>query len=211
MQLAADEKRSLDADEASEYDELDGQVTAIKEHLARLQRFEQSDMDTATSVGRRSVDGAPRILQRKHSDADEAFKGQLFVRKAIRPVGRRSGGPGRKCDIVPRMAVSCAVRVQSRRKSASFCRSDIYAAIPLDALNGGRCTRALRCVELRTVARGTDFNPLVAGSIPARPTNPLIVHSGQMVRVYTGPQCQGRRSYTEKQTRLLANRWTKDR
>ena len=83
MKLAADEGRSLDEDEAGEFDSLDTELSAVKDHLKRLKKLEQDDAGTAEPAAPTSKPKAPAIISRKHSDADEKFKGQMFVRRVI--------------------------------------------------------------------------------------------------------------------------------
>jgi HK97 family phage major capsid protein len=85
MKAAADEGRSLDEEEAGEFDSLDTELKAVKEHLARLKKLEQIDAGTAQPAAPAAAakNKAPTILTRKHSDADPKFAGQMFVRKAI--------------------------------------------------------------------------------------------------------------------------------
>jgi HK97 family phage major capsid protein len=84
MALSEAEGRTLDEAEDAEYGSLQTELGAIDTHLKRLSDMEALDAGTAKAVVPSPVKPAvPMILQRKHSDKDEAFKGQFFVRKAI--------------------------------------------------------------------------------------------------------------------------------
>ena len=83
MAKAADEARTLDENEAGEYDGLDTELKAVSAHLKRLGELEIADAATAAPVGQaKSPVGAPTILIRKH-DRDEDFKGQNYTRRCI--------------------------------------------------------------------------------------------------------------------------------
>lgn len=83
MKIAADEGRSLDEEEAGEFDSLDTELNSVKAHLARLKKLEEVDAGTAKPPAPQQKGKGPTIITRKHSDADEKFQGQMFVRKAI--------------------------------------------------------------------------------------------------------------------------------
>jgi hypothetical protein len=84
MELAGDEGRSLDEEEKVEFDSLDTELIAVKEHVTRLRKIEDVDAGTAKAPAPSAKPSkAPTIISRKHSDKDPAFKGQLFVRKSI--------------------------------------------------------------------------------------------------------------------------------
>jgi hypothetical protein len=83
MKVAGDEGRSLDEEEAGEFDSLDTELAAIKGHIARLKKVEAADAGTAEPPPAAKPGKGPTIISRKHSDADPKFKGQMLVRKAI--------------------------------------------------------------------------------------------------------------------------------
>jgi HK97 family phage major capsid protein len=80
MKVAGDEGRSLDEEEAGEFDSLDTELAAIKGHIARLKKVEAADAGTAEPPPAAKPGKGPTIISRKHSDADPKFKGLMLVR-----------------------------------------------------------------------------------------------------------------------------------
>jgi hypothetical protein len=74
------EHRTRTAEEISEDEDIEAKVESIDAHLKYLDKREADDLGTGKAV---SMTRGPLILERKHSDADPAFQGQMFVRKAI--------------------------------------------------------------------------------------------------------------------------------
>ncbi len=86
MDLSESEGRTLSEEEDTEYESLKTELGAIDKHLARLGDMESLEATTAkppAAAKKGAPNQAPMILQRKHSDADPKFPGQMFVRKAI--------------------------------------------------------------------------------------------------------------------------------
>lgn len=77
MKAASDEGRTLDAEEASEFDSLDTEVKHIEKHLDRLRKLAGENPATEEVKAK-----APSVFVRK-SDKDDDFEGQSFVRRVI--------------------------------------------------------------------------------------------------------------------------------
>jgi hypothetical protein len=85
---AVDEGRSLDVDEVEEFDNLESEIKQIDENLVRFRKMLDIQGQTATPVegetkaqAQTSRTGPTIITHAK--EADEAFEGQMFVRKLI--------------------------------------------------------------------------------------------------------------------------------
>lgn len=78
MQSAGDEGRTLDNEEASEWDGLENEVKHIDAHLDRLRKLAGESTESKEEVQSKG----PAILVRKQ-DKDEEFQGQNFTRRVI--------------------------------------------------------------------------------------------------------------------------------
>lgn len=97
MQKSLDEGRSTEADEAEEFDTIEGEIKTIDEDLVRLRRLEQLNAQAAVPVAGKSTEKAsaarapaagPTIIVAP-KDAEEKFKGQNYTRLIIaRALGR---------------------------------------------------------------------------------------------------------------------------
>lgn len=85
MQTAADTGVTLDADQAAEYDELEGEVKSIDEHLVRLKRLEATNKSKAVPIaGANAAEGsASRAGVRVELKGANLPKGTAFTRYAI--------------------------------------------------------------------------------------------------------------------------------
>lgn len=96
MSKAAEETRSLDGDEATEFDDLDGEIKSIDSDLTRLTRMESlmvvgAEDASASSVQRQVNANAngnggqrgPTIIIPDPAHKDEKFQGQNFTRMCI--------------------------------------------------------------------------------------------------------------------------------
>ena len=87
---SVEEGRSLDQDEAEEFDTLDLEIKQIDEDLVRFNKLQKMQMQTAKPVSgadRESASAArdpkaPMVLTHA-KEADEAFEGQMLTRKLI--------------------------------------------------------------------------------------------------------------------------------
>ena len=79
MSAAADEGRTLDEEESSEYDGISKEVGHIEAHIKRLESLVNGDKATAEATEKSS---GPTIIVRK-TDPDDEFQGQSFVRRVI--------------------------------------------------------------------------------------------------------------------------------
>lgn len=81
-----DAGRSMDDDEAEEFDSIDAEVKAIDADLVRLRKLEsfaaQKGVDTVTRSGGQPASRGPTIIV-KSQDADEKFQGQNYTRLVI--------------------------------------------------------------------------------------------------------------------------------
>lgn len=102
---SVEEARSMSAEEADEFDELEAEIKQIDDDLARLHRLVKMQGQQAASavpaaggdpvgasssrggdvvpIGQRSAHGAGPMIMTHAKEADEAFQGQMFVRKLI--------------------------------------------------------------------------------------------------------------------------------
>lgn len=90
MQKSVDEGRSTDADEADEFDTIEGEIKTLDEDLVRLRRLEQLNgqkaapvvaKNTQTASASRQPSGPTIIVASK--DKEEKFAGQNYTRMVI--------------------------------------------------------------------------------------------------------------------------------
>lgn len=85
MSKAAETGTTLDAEQSTEYDDLDAEVKSVDTHLARLRDMEKSMAQAATTLKTGIPDRpvtSPTVV-RKSPDSDEKFEGQNFTRMVI--------------------------------------------------------------------------------------------------------------------------------
>lgn len=90
MQKASDEVRTLEEEEASEYDGLGTEIKAVEAHLKRLGDMEKAEAAAAEPVGQsqtvkssRSETGSGPMIFVRRNDPDDKFQGQSFTRRCI--------------------------------------------------------------------------------------------------------------------------------
>jgi hypothetical protein len=79
MSAAAEEGRTLDDTESSEYDEITKEVGHVEAHIKRLESLLHAEKSTAAQI---ETSSGPTIIVRKQ-DPDDKFQGQSFVRRVI--------------------------------------------------------------------------------------------------------------------------------
>ena len=85
MAKAADDSRTLDDDEQTEFDSIATEVKAVDDQVARLKSLEAEAGATAKPV-EKTVSARPSVsphIHVKKADPDDAFEGQSFTRRCI--------------------------------------------------------------------------------------------------------------------------------
>lgn len=85
MSKAAEDARTLDDDEQTEFDSIATEVKAVDDQVARLKSLESEAAQTAKPV-EKTVSSRPTVspnIHVKKADPDDAFEGQAFVRRCI--------------------------------------------------------------------------------------------------------------------------------